>query len=132
MGYTRYWSRTDVPMGDNFIAEVNSILIDCAKKGIAIRNWDGKNRPEISKDRIVLNGNADYGLAHESFVIDNNESDFKFCKTARKPYDYAVREILRVAEKYCLVTNVSDDGDNEEIYSDEEYLLGLNDRSNWW
>lgn len=132
MGFTRYWERTDVPIGNNFIAEVNSILIDCAKKGIAIRNWNGENRPEISKDRIALNGNENCGLDHESFVIDDKKG-FNFCKTARKPYDYAVREILKVAEKYCLVFNVSCDyPSNEGIYSDEEYLLGLNDRSNWW
>lgn len=125
MGYTRYWIRTNEPITEEFIEEVNKILRDCARKGIAIRNYDGNGKPTVSLERIAFNGNGKEGLDHESFVIDNNESDFEFCKTARKPYDYAVRRVLHVAKKYNLVKDVGSDGANNGIYSDEEYLLGL-------
>lgn len=126
MGYTRYWERTEKPITDDFIKEVEEIIIDSAKKGIAIRGWDGSGKPILNLTRIALNGNgkADKDLSHESFVIDD-EIGFQFCKTARKPYDYTVRKILKLAKDYGLVTKVSSDGANNKVYSDEEYILGL-------
>ena len=124
MGYTRYWVRTEKPITEDFVEEVKEIIRDCAKKGIAIRGCDGKGKPLVTTEIISLNGNADYNLYHESFVIDG-EIGFQFCKTARKPYDYAVRKILKKAKDYGLVTNVSSDGANNKVYSDEEYLLNL-------
>ena len=126
MGYTRYWNRTDKPITAEFLEDVLEIIKDCAKKGIAIRGWYGDGRPTVNFERIALNGNekADEDLSHESFIIDN-EIGFHFCKTNRKPYDYAVRKILKKAVEYGIVTNVSSDGANNKIYSDEEYILGL-------
>ena len=125
MGYTRYWERTEKPITEDFLNEVKKILKDCAKKGIAIRGWNGTGNPTLTLERISLNGNekAERDLSHESFVIDD-KIGFNFCKTARKPYDYAVRRILNVAKKYGLVEDVSSDGLNNKIYSDEEYILG--------
>ena len=71
---------------------------------------------------MAFNGNAETELDHESFVIDNIKDNFCFCKTARKPYDYAVRKALKVAKEMGLVTNVRSDGRNEKIVSDSEYL----------
>ena len=129
MGYTRYWARTEKPITEDFVEGVKEIIIDSAKKGIAIRGWDGTGEPEITLNRISFNGNmkADRDLSHESFVLDNVAKDFDFCKTARKPYDYTVRKVLKLAKDYDLVTKVSSDGANNKIYSDEEYLLGLVD-----
>lgn len=126
MGYTRYWERTDKPITDDFLEEVEEIIKDSAKKGIAIRGWDGSGKPILNLTRIALNGNgkADKDLSYESFVIDD-EIGFHFCKTARKPYDYTVRKILKLAKDYGLVTKVSSDGANNKVYSDEEYILGL-------
>lgn len=126
MGYTRYWERTEKPITDDFLKEVEEIIKDSAKKGIAIRGWDGSGKPILNLTRIALNGNgkADKDLSYESFVIDD-EIGFHFCKTARKPYDYTVRKILKLAKDYGLVTKVSSDGANNKVYSDEEYILGL-------
>ena len=124
MGYTRYWKRTDKEITEEFVAEVNEILEECKAHGIIIRDGYGESEPEVSTERIWLNGNADTDLDHETFYLGNEASDFEFCKTARKPYDFAVREILNVAETYGLVTNVRCDGANNEIISDEEYLNG--------
>lgn len=127
MGYTRYWARTEKPITEDFVEEVKEIIKDCAKKGIAIRGLYGTGEPIITLDKIAFNGNseADRDLSNESFILNNTPTDFDFCKTARKPYDYAVRKVLKKAKDYGLVTNVSSDGTNNKVYSDEEYLLNL-------
>lgn len=127
MGYTRYWERTEKPLTEDFVEEVKKIIIDSAKKGIAIRGYDGYCMPELTTERISFNGNsnAERVLSCESFVIDNVKIGFDFCKTARKPYDYTVRKVLKLAKDYGLVTKVSSDGANNKVYSDEEYISGL-------
>ena len=128
MGYTRYWKYTDKKMTQEFLNKVNEILADCKRRGIIIKGWDGKGEPEVTLDRVALNGNGETGLDHESFVLDNGKetefyiNDYRFCKTARKPYDYAVRKILRIAKEMGFVKAVSSDGRNEKIISDSEYL----------
>jgi len=127
MGYTRYWERTDKPITDDFVEEVKEIIEDCTKKGITICGHDGNGKPKVNLKEIALNGNAnaEKDLSYESFIITNKRLGFDFCKTERKPYDYAVRKILKLAKDYGLVANVSSDGANNKIYSDEEYILGL-------
>ena len=124
MGYTRYWNRTEKPITEEFVSFVNGVIADCAKKGIRIRNGLGEGEPIVSTEGIYLNGNADKDLDHETLAFTNDDSDpvFGFCKTARKPYDYAVRMILNKAEELGLVTGVSSDGPNDEIISDDEYF----------
>lgn len=124
MGYTRYWSRTSKKVDTDLVEAVNEILDDCKVKGIIIKNGIGESEPIVEVGRILFNGNRETDLDHETFYITNDDvdSDFEFCKTARKPYDYAVREVLKVAEELGYVYNVSDDGDNEAVISDEEWL----------
>lgn len=121
MGFTRYWNRTEKKINKDFVVKVCEVIADCDKKGIAIRNGWGEGNPIITLDCISLNGNSEHQLHHESFVI-NEEVGFNFCKTARKPYDYAVREILKYAEENGFVTDVEEDDENNEIISDAEYL----------
>ena len=71
---------------------------------------------------ISINGTHENDLSHETFFISNNGDGWNFCKTARKPYDYAVREIIKAAEKEKLITDVASDGENNEIISDKDYL----------
>ena len=125
MGFTRYWKRTDKKITQEFIIAVNNIIADCDEKGIAIRNGFGTGNPVVTMDKVCVNGDCTTGhnLDHETLYIGNEPSDFEFCKTAEKPYDYAVREILKVAEEMRLVTDVSsDDGTYEEIISDEQWI----------
>ena len=122
MGYTRYWQRTDKKIDEGFITAVCKIIADCDKKGIKIRNGHGEGNPIVTLDMIAINGDAEHDLDHETCYFDNKESDFEFCKTARKPYDYAVRKILTYAKKNGFVTKVSSDGANNEIISDEDYI----------
>ena len=119
MGYTRYWERTEKPIDADLICYVCEVIEDCNDKGIAIRNWEGKGNPTVTFERIAFNGDRSLDHNHETFSI-GKETGFNFCKTARKPYDYAVRKVLRYAEEHGFVTDVSDDGENEDIVSDEE------------
>lgn len=121
MGYTRYWERTDKPITQEFVDEVNRIIAKANEMGITICGWDGFGEPEVSLDGISFNGKAPR-LDHESFVISNEPTIFDFCKTAEKPYDYAVKEVLNVAENMGFVKNVSNDGE-VEVVTDKEYLM---------
>ena len=124
MGYTRYWERTEKKIGEDLVAYVRGVIADCKDRGITIRNGAGLKKPNVSLERISINGDGEDGkdLAHETFYMDNKEVGFNFCKTARKPYDYAVRKILRYAEKNGYVKKVSCDGSNQRIISDAQYL----------
>ena len=122
MGYTRYWHRTEKPITQEFVDAVNNIIAESRKKGITIRNGLGEGEPIVTLDKVLFNGDGEHELDHETCGFTNTEPGFNFCKTARKPYDYTVREVLKVAEKMGIITDVTEDGDNEEIISDEEYI----------
>lgn len=121
MGYTRYWERTAKPMDESFVKFCYAVFDTCKKLGIKICGWDGTGEPTVTDKAIMFNGDIKHDLDHESFVL-NDQIGFCFCKTARKPYDYAVRTILREALVRGYVVDVSDDGYNEDIISDAEYL----------
>lgn len=122
MGYTRYWNRTKKKIDADLIIKVCEVIADCDEKGIAIRNGWGEGNPLVTLDYISINGDKTNDLDHESFFIDDKDTGFNFCKTARKPYDYAVREILKYAEENGFVTEVEEDDENNEVISDTEYL----------
>ena len=123
MGYTNYWDRTEKPLTQVFIDGVKRIIKDSEKKGITIRGWDGNGEPSISLDKVSFNGNAEYKLNHETCYFNNREDDrgFGFCKTERKPYDYTVKRVLRLAKKHGIISKWSCDG-KCEVVTDEEYL----------
>ena len=59
--------------------------------------YDGygeKEEPIITDTEVCFNGNANDGLDHETFHISLKDNDWNFCKTARKPYDFAVCVML--------------------------------------
>ena len=120
MGYTRYWKRTEKPIDEEFVEFCNEVFKTCAKLGIKLGNDWGVNKPIARIGIIAFNGDGTKDLDHESFVLDDGVG-FNFCKTARKPYDYAVRTILREALTRGYITDLSDDGINEEIISDNAY-----------
>lgn len=124
MGYSRYWNRTSKPINEDFIAKMQEIIKTCTVKGIKLCNGSGEGKPIVSLEEVSLNGDRSRGLDYESFNIDNEDTGYNFCKTARKPYDAAVRLALVAAEECGLVTNVRDDdrGKNNTMYSDEDYL----------
>ncbi len=120
MGYTNYWYRTEKPITERFVRKVEKIIEDSINKGIKICGWDGTGEPEITTEVIAFNGDASINADHESFVIDER-LDFNFCKTAEKPYDYTVKEVLKVALEEGLVKNVSDDGE-VPVINDSDWI----------
>lgn len=124
MGYTRYWEweRTEKPMTVDFMDFCRKVFDTCEKLGIEIHNYDGYGKPTIKKDIIAFNGDGEN--LNESCII-SNEVGFNFCKTTKKPYDYAVRTILREALARGYITGLTDDSTNEEIISDEDYVSNL-------
>lgn len=121
MGYTRYWQRTEKPITEEFVAKVKEIIKDANDKGIKICGSNGSGEPVLEENCVAFNGNGELGLDHESCVFDNEHHGFDFTKTACKPYDFAVRNVLKIAEKEGLVVDVSSDGENEEIISDNDW-----------
>jgi hypothetical protein len=69
---------------------------------------------------ICFNGDDrdDQGMAHETFYLAREceeDNDFQFCKTARKPYDWLVVAALLLAEKHCPgCWEISSDGSEED------------------
>lgn len=124
MGFTRYWERTDKKIDADLIVKVCEVIADCSNRGINIRNGSGEGNPIVTLDMIAVNGDSQFGLEHESLYFDNNNTGFCFCKTAYKPYDYAVREILKYAEENGFVTDVDADEEYNEIVSDVEEMRG--------
>ena len=120
MGYTRYWQRTEKPIDQDFVNAVARIIADSEKRGIGIRGGDGSGSPHLGLDYIAFNGNGEMNLDHETCYF-GKEPGFEFCKTARKPYDYTVREVLKIAEEMGMINDVESDGPNDSIISDDEY-----------
>ena len=71
---------------------------------------DDKGYPQVNAAGIHLNGIDDAG--HETFFFEPKECDFSFCKTARKPYDLPVCEMLLVLKAYIPHFELSSDGFN--------------------
>lgn len=124
MGFTRYWERTDKKIDADFIVKVCEVIADCDNKGINIRNGAGEGNPIVTLDMIAINGDNQHNLGHETLCFNNEKTGFCFCKTAYKPYDYAVREILKYAEENGFATDVDADEEYNGIVSDAEEMKG--------
>ena len=126
MGYTRFWARTQKPITQKCVDEINLLMDKCVMHGITICGPDGYDEPIISADCIAFNGCGEKDLEYEAFVINNEYNKVDFCKTATKPYDYAVREALNILSKYDIVNGVRADRPYDEIVSDAEYIRDHN------
>lgn len=123
MGYTRYWACTGKKFTQEF-ADLNRAVVSIADKeyGIVIRNGLGEDKPTIDTEQIWLNGDGSKGLDHETYYLKSGDkATFDFCKTAQKPYDLVVNALLRIAEEYGYVKNVTNDG--QYLDADAENLV---------
>ena len=114
MGYTNYWHQhndfTDIEWKQikeeyDYVTEVcEDIIVD----------------ETITTDEIVFNGKGKY--AHETFHLSKNakpfnfkkdyegqDTSFYFCKTAMKPYDIAVWNMLTFINRICPSFSISRD-----------------------
>lgn len=106
---------------------------------------EGEGEPLITGYKIWFNGDARYGLDHETMALDrlvedalyesngytNRQADgsiFNFCKTARKPYDFLVCAVLLMAQEIapgCLVVSSDGDIEGEDWQPAREFVRSL-------
>jgi hypothetical protein len=117
MGYTHYWKFNPTEKTEK---QFKNVLKDCqlilANKGnIVICGGDGEGEPEITKDVIWLNGDRKNENNYETFYFSPFEqTEFDFCKTAKKPYDLIVGAILLSLAHRLTGFSFSSDGDFEK------------------
>ena len=95
MGYTHFWA-VEGSLSDAKWAQVkesaHTIVKYCNDKGIEFDLYGCKPNEEVFEGDIVL-GRGD-GVPGETFSLSRCPGGFRFCKTAREPYDLAVGLIL--------------------------------------
>ncbi len=151
MGYTNYWqakklSEDQIP--DGFWNDCEKALDKVIASGVKLADGHGeklyKNGHDIINDTVMtddeypsiyINGYRDpegEDHSYETFGLEFN-GEWNFCKTAREPYDLAVKVILMLAQKYNLLADKSeDDISGEDFWSfdgdenDEEYIRAYN------
>ena len=119
MGYTHYWknkpsfSKHSVAW-NNFIKDAEDILLVTESLQLVRAEFDQLDMiPEVGENRIKFNGIGEDG--HETFIINReDDEDFEFCKTARKPYDKIVTAILALAKHHLVIPSISSDGTSDD------------------
>lgn len=76
----------------------------------------GEGEPIFNNEIVCFNGKGE--LAHETFCVEKNGTDFEFCKTARKPYDLLVVACI-IAAWQILDYKFSSDGFNSDGTCDD-------------
>ena len=120
MGYTHYIKNSKGFSDENweiFKKEVKLVIEEAEKLGIKITG-DGAGEidqcVDFSKNVIYFNGFGEE--SHETCVIQKEPFEFKFCKTARKPYDDVVVAVYHLAAKYGNGIEISSDG-GENVFN---------------
>lgn len=126
MGYTHYWKDVKIDNLNN-VNEKFKLFKRLIKKKykhvytagnkyltkylIIQREYNIDLPIELNQEYCIFNGKRDLG--HETFYI--SETDFNFCKTARKPYDFFVTAYLMLlADDDSFTGKISTDGDMED------------------
>lgn len=127
MGYTHYWKDVKIDNLNN-VNEKFKLFKRLIKKKykhvytagnkystkllIIQREYNIDLPIELTEEYCIFNGKD--GLGHETFYIDNN-INFNFCKTARKPYDFSVTAYLMLlADDDSFTGKVSTDGNTDD------------------
>jgi hypothetical protein len=135
MGYTHYWrTYRDFTTAEWVIIKAEAARIVRLAKRLDIRLAGPleEGKPEITNERIALNGVA--GEGYESFVLTRKQRKkqewetgpgvFDFCKTNRSPYDSVVVSLLYSASKVAgdAILPSSDGGNVFGPVIDEMFL----------
>ena len=116
MGYTVYWTPkklTEEQIPNQFWDDAEKVLDKIISRGVILAGPDGTEvidcghkiinywEPEENRSPgLCFNGFLDRGCETFALVFDG---EWNCCKTAREPYDLAVKCILMLAEKYDLL-----------------------------
>lgn len=133
MGYTHYWNlkkktkktAEQVKIAFNEVAILfEKLPLNSTNAGgyytdepLRLFGGDGTGKMHISDDTLIFNGDAKQSLDHETFYFDltNGETLLNAnCKTARKPYDFAVCVALLAMANHIEHFEFSSDGDLED------------------
>jgi len=141
MGYTHYWhSDNGKKPNEEIISKITSTLehlyshknelFDSPPCDLAEEYISPNNHPIFNSEEIRFNGLSERG--HETFLIDwNNLSDFDFCKTNQKPYDFwVVSALLIIKSEAPEILDISSDGDKEEWDPIKEKLVNALAKAN--
>ena len=127
MGYTHYY-RIPVKMEEakfsEFVADAEKIIKQAEKNGIKLADGFGEEKGKyiLTDDLVSFNGLG--SDSHETCYIERAEKDpridenglvFKFCKTARKPYDDVVVAVLATLKHHFPKVKLSSDGRSDKI-----------------
>lgn len=93
MGYTHYW-KLNKELNESVLKDVQ-LIVNKHSHLIQFESHINKE-PIVSKKEIRFNGIDEDG--HETFFVEFNDSNF--CKTASKPYDLPVCEVLLVLKHH--------------------------------
>lgn len=108
MGYTRYWTPAKDKVIPTLAIAILTTMLEYGKKEGIIESDETNNQClQISPEKIFFNGVGDN--AHETFSYYPN-SEWDFCKTARKPYDLYVCATLIVLKYFTPGLDFSSDG----------------------
>ena len=129
MGYTHYWefkghiAPKDLKDGENKFAKAAELIRKAYNKvtemGIKIAGGMGDGQPRMSDHAIVFNGKGDE--SYETFAIRDNDGEWNFCKTARRPYDLLVCvSLLAFKEVFGDDFSYTSDGITREDYENRE------------
>ena len=110
MGYTHYFeSKTKFTTANWNKFKKEAKLVFLKYKNILANGLGEKNTsPIVTAKFISFNGIQDD--SHETCFISKTNVGFNFCKTALKPYDVVVVEILKLAQKYNKSIALTSDG----------------------
>ena len=113
MGYTHYWKIRKPFTNEAWTAFTNDVksLFVSTKIPLVGGFGDTFTTPEVNRNVVSFNGLEDDG--HETCQITKSVCDFEFCKTAQKPYDAVVVQVLKLARKYNPSIELLSDGGSE-------------------
>lgn len=108
MGYTVYWHLPADEEGIRKVQEALPAILEDFRRLMPflppLAGPEGEGEPLLSEAEVAFNGVGED--AHEPFLFfdwraltDPLSPGFAFCKTARKPYDLAVKAFLLAARK---------------------------------
>jgi hypothetical protein len=130
MGYSHYFNRPEKlaqKTFNNLRDEVEEII---KKSNVAIVGSMGERgtKPTLTNELISFNGSGSYShetlhiprviVEGEDFYTKENNLAFQFCKTAEKPYDKVVVEVLKAFKRHFPKVILSSDG-GSHIFNQE-------------
>lgn len=118
MGYTHYFRKLKFSQaGWKNLCDSTSCILRSLPENVKVENDNGTDDSMVG---AVIRFNGVGSLAHETFLVEQIERDFEFCKTNRKPYDLAVCSVLILVSLYAEGGEISSDGLGE-TYTDFEW-----------